>query len=787
MEQALGKHQVTNDRERLTAALRPRYRIERELGSGGMATVYLAEDLKHHRQVAIKVLKPELATAVGPERFLREIEIAAKLTHPHILTLIDSGQTKGFLYYVMPYVEGESLRDRLQRERQLPLEDAISIVAQVADALSHAHRLGIVHRDIKPENILFEASHAVVADFGIARAVSAAGGERLTETGIAVGTPAYMSPEQASGAEQVDGRSDLYALACLLYEMLGGDPPFTGSSVQAILARHLLDPPPSLRSLRAALPEAVEPVLLKALAKTPADRYATPTHFAEALAQASHAAERTVPGWRWRPVPVAAAAGVIGAAALGVGWWALTASDLPTEQIRSLVVLPLDNLTGDPEQEYFVEGMHEALTVDLARISALRVISRTSAMRYRGTDKSVPEIARELGVDGVIEGSVAREGDQVRITLQLIHGPLDHHLWADTYQRELRNVLALQSDVARAITEQIEVTLAPHEAGRLATNRQVDPAAYDEYLKGQYEWNKLTREGWEAAIGHFQQSIERDPSYAPAYAMMSFAYSLLGYYSRMPPAVLYSRGLVSADRAVVLDSLLAEAHASLALVKTSFDWDWSAADRASLEAVRLNPNSPMALYARAFFLTWVGRHDEAITVAQQAVELDPVAPWVNTMLGMHYFMARRYDEAIEQLNKVVALEPNYRDGHIWLRYCYAKKKLFEEAARESAIVTGSRQSGWADAWILAVVGKLAEAREVLEQSPNEERRTPYDAYFLAIVLGELGEKDRAFFALEQAYQGRTPLMSLLKVDPRIDALRDDPRFQQLLQRMNFPN
>jgi tetratricopeptide (TPR) repeat protein len=335
---------------------------------------------------------------------------------------------------------------------------------------------------------------------------------------------------------------------------------------------------------------------------------------------------------------------------------------------------------------------------------------------------------------------VAHEGEQVRITVRLIHGPTDQYLWGESYERELHGVLALKSEVARAIAEQIQVTLTPEEAGRLATAGVVDPAAYEDYLKGLYHWNKLNPEGWEAAAGYFQQSSERD-------------------------------------------SALAEAHASLAHVQTSFGWDWAAADRASLEALRLNPNSTMVLFSRALFLSWVGRHEEAIAVAKRAVELDPVAPHVNTWLGMHYFMARRYDEAIGQLNKVLALEPEYRDAHIWLSYSYAKKGLYEEAGSESQIMEGS----WLEAFILALAGRPAEARKLAEQIPDERSETPNGNFFLAVVLGELGERDRAFALLEQAYHGRSALMSVMKVDPRIDSLRDDPRFEALLRRLDFPN
>ena len=388
--------------DRLQQALGGRYRIERELGRGGFATVYLATDLKHQREVALKVLHPELALALGSQRFLREIAMVAQFRHPHILPLYDSGDADGLLYYVMPFIEGESLRQRLEREPQLPLEDALRITREVADALGYAHGLGVVHRDVKPENILFEAGHAIVADFGIARAVQAAGTQRLTETGLAVGTPAYMSPEQAAGDPALDGRSDVYSLACVLYEMLGGAPPFTGPSPQAVLAAQIADPVPQLRALRPTMPAGVERALERALAKEAAQRYATAEELVQHLTRASTAEsiaaefrrERT--RRRWRAVLTAAGAVLV----VAVGWWTVSVvARAGGPRIRSLAVLPLQNLSGDTAQDYFVLGMYDGLIGELDQITALRVISRTSSQVYQGTRKTVPQIARELNVD----------------------------------------------------------------------------------------------------------------------------------------------------------------------------------------------------------------------------------------------------------------------------------------------------------------------------------------------------------------------------------------------------
>jgi serine/threonine-protein kinase len=443
---------MTDLLDRLKTALADRYAIERELGSGGMAVVFLARDQKLGRQVALKVLRPELAASLGAERFLREIEIAAKLTHPNILSLHDCGEANSLLYYVMPYVEGESLRDRLKREKQLSIDDALQVTREVADALGHAHSLGIVHRDVKPENILFEAGHAVVADFGIARAITAAGGEQLTATGVAVGTPAYMSPEQAAGEWEPDSRTDIYALGCLLYEMLGGEPPYTGPSAQAILARKSMDPIPSLKVVRETVPDAVEQATTKALAKTPADRFATAAQFAEALF-----AESTV----------------------------------PETETQSIVVLPFENLSPDPDNEYFADGLTEELITDLSQVSKLRVVSRTSAMMFKGARRSMQSIAREIGVQYALEGTVRKAGTSLRITAQLIDTSCDVHVWAGKFSGTLDDAFDIQENVSREIVDALKVKLTPEEDQRMAARPVDSVVAYDSYLRAVSEIHGL--------------------------------------------------------------------------------------------------------------------------------------------------------------------------------------------------------------------------------------------------------------------------------------------------------
>jgi len=476
---------MTDQLDRLKTALADRYAIEREIGRGGMATVYLAEDSKHRRPVAIKVLDPELAHALGAGRFLREVEVTAKLTHPHILTLIDSGEADGFLYYVMPYIEGETLRERMSREGQLPLDDALQVTRDVAAALSCAHSHGVIHRDVKPENILLSAGEAVVADFGIARAISEAGGEHLTETGISIGTPAYMSPEQATADHQLDGRSDIYSLGCVLYEMLVGEPPHTGPTAQALLAKKLSEPTPRVSLVREMVPEAIDLALVRAMAKAPADRFATAERFVEALT--SEQVDRTAPPTRAARRATVAVLITIATVALVVivALLAWPRSQQPARPPR-LVVLPFENL-GPPEDEYFADGMTDAITARIANMAGLQVISRASAVQYKNTDKTPMQIGEELGVGYLLEGTVQRErpGDptsRVRIFPKLIDVSTDAHLWAGTFDENMTELFRVQSGIAEQVASVLEVRILGVERQAVVARPTASQEAYDAYL-----------------------------------------------------------------------------------------------------------------------------------------------------------------------------------------------------------------------------------------------------------------------------------------------------------------
>ena len=739
----------TDRLERLNAALAGRYAVERELGRGGMATVYLADDLKHRRKVAVKVLQPELASIIGPDRFLREIEIAAKLNHPHILALYDSGRVDEFLFYVMPYVKGQSLRHRLHREKPLPIEEAIAVTRDAALALDHAHAQGVIHRDVKPENILLYEGEAMVADFGIALAVSGTAG-RLTERGVWVGTPEYMSPEQALGEESLDARSDVYSLGCVLYELLAGEPPYTGPTAQAVIAKRLAGPTPRVRLLRATVPGGVEQVLLKALATAPADRFASAAAFAEALAQ-----PRAV-----RPTP------------------------------KSIAVLPFTNLSPDPENEYFADGITEDVIAQLSKISALKVISSTSVMPLKRREQSLREIGARLEVAAVLEGSVRRDGDRVRIVAQLIDAETDHHLWAETYDRQLTDIFMIQTDVALRIAAALRAELSPDERSRLGKEPTRDPQAYKLYLQGRHCAFRYTQEGIRKGIECFQHAIVKDPGYALAYVGLALAYTELGLghgAGALKPRPAYQQARKAVSKALELDDGLGEAHGMLAFLKFVCDFDWTGAELEFKRAFELNPGSADVYDLYGHMLSALERYDEAVDALTRAQQLDPLAH--RSDLAATLLRAGRYDEAVRAAALVIDLDPHYSMGHATLGWVYLKNGMYAkglaELERAQALAPGNTlfvaQLGQA----YALVGQVERARDVLGRLQELSRQRYVSPYHMAYVHTGLGEPDRAMDSLERAYEERAGEVYGIKGSFLFITLRSHPRFTALLRKMNL--
>ena len=739
----------------LTTALAGRYHVVREIGRGGMAAVYLADDPKHHRQVAIKVFNADLAEVLGKDRFLREIELTAGLAHPHILPLYDSGVADGIAYYVMPFVEGKTLREYLAEKGRLPLDDALRIVKGVADALAFAHRKGIIHRDIKPENVLLQGGHPLVADFGIARALSLAGDVALTQTGMVVGTPSYMSPEQTVGDSNVDARSDIYSLACLLFEALTGAPPFRGGTVADVARRRLTEAAPRLRSSAVNIPAAIDDAVARALARDPKDRFSTAEEFATALnVQAARTGE---------------AAGS-------------TAARPPT---KGLVVLPFANLSPDPENEFFADGLTEEVIADLSGISALRVISRTSAMHFKGTNKALRTIAGELNVRYVLEGSVRRAGSSLRVTAQLVEADTDSHVWAEKYSGSVDDVFAIQEEISRKIVTALQVKLSDTESRKVAERPIDSPAAYDCYLQAHHEMMRFTPASLDRAekladaglalIGdnplllatrglvswyYLNFSIRPEERYLDEAA--SFAARAL---AQDPEAYLgiYLRGLVAAKRGDIEGAVrdIRQARtlkpgdaATLELMRYLFTAGHISA--AVLEdGQRSDPLNPLVWAQTAWAWFTLGQLAESEVAARRALDLsepgNPTRTYIASILGTLGLK----DEAISVLMQVSAALGGSPYGSI------------------SGFLARAMQ-GDAD-------GAVGYVTPLLEQSAHW---VEYLAWMLAEGYALIGRRDDALRWLRKSVdQGFINYPFLAERDPYLVSLRGDPEFKELLEQV----
>ena len=773
--------------DRLKSALSERYAITRVLGRGGMATVYLAEDLRHHRNVAVKVLEPDLAQAIGSSRFLREIEIAARLTHPNILPLHDSGEADGLLYYVMPYIEGESLRERLTREKQLPVEEAVRIIREVADALSCAHSQGVIHRDIKPENILLAADHAVVSDFGIARAIDAAGTERLTGTGLAVGTPAYMSPEQATGERGVDARSDIYALGCVLYELLAGEPPYAGPTPHVVIAKLMADPVPSVRRLRDTVPARVDQALVKALAKAPADRFMTAADFSAALDRASSLPSigrgLTVRGRR-----AVALAVVLVVLLSGGAWLVIRAGLFGGPQLDSIAVLPFDNLSRDAEQEDFVDGMHDALIGRLAQIGALQVTSRTSTLRFKNTSKSIGEIAGELGVGAVVEGSGPKAGGSARIQGRRIQaGPRERHLWVQTFDRDTRAMLTLQGDVAEAIARQIGVRLTSGEKARLAASRDVDPLAHEALLRGQRAQRKNTAAGFDEAMRHYESAVRQDPNYAVAHLAIGGVWNARARLGMLPTEEAFQKAEPSIIRAREIDSTMVQLRRGFADVRI-WQWDWTGAEREYRRVLETDPNDANTLSDYAMLLVAVGRPAEATALMERAVKRDPLNTGTMLQSAVLSEFVGRYDEAEAQFRALLQIQPRMRQARWGLWAIFHEQRRYAEAYGEvksyfgvldDRRTIGALERGYAEG------GYPVALRRAAEELAARSRTINVRSYTVAMLYARADERELALDWLERSFDARDVNVRYLRVLASFSGLRGHPRYEALLRRMDL--
>ena len=781
----------------LQSILEDRYRFERELGRGGMAQVWLAHDLRHDRPVALKILRPDIAAALGADRFLREIRLTARLQHPNILPVLDSGaatDARGaqLLWYTMPCVEGEALRSRLSRERQLPVPDAIAIVREVADALDCAHQRGIIHRDVKPENILLGGGHALLADFGIAKLIAGdrADAGALTSTGLALGTPAYMSPEQAVGDPAVDARTDVYALGCVLYEMLAGEPPYTGPTAQAIVAHRLTDPVPSVRRARESVPGAVEAALTRALAKVPADRFATAGAFAAALADAP-AGEPVAPsaGMRWwRPV---AFAGVLGLVAAGV-WLRHPAAAPPRDRSPiPLAVLPFRALSVSGDSGVLTIGIPDAIITRLAGLHQLRLRPTSSILRYQGADTDPQATARELGVDYVLAGTVQSTADRLRVSVQLLRATDGGALWGAHYDLARQDLLTLQDSIAERVSGALAVRMNVVEQERLYRRYTDNAAAYEWYLRGRAELAHISEEGTRAAISSFDRALALDSSYALARAGLAMASAdmHLRFAAGDEVKPWGERAEREAARALELDSELAEAHLARAAVARKAEFDWGLTLEESRKALELNPTLDLARYFRAAAFYHLGLMERAGEEVRQTPQVDPQDR--NEQLrttGVIAFLEGRNADAIHYLEETRRTGSRaYTDSYLSQAYFYAGDTLraFQllDTLRLSSSTPAVARARSALASFLASRGDRATAERLIAEVIGSGYMDHHVAYSLGAAYAQLGRLTDAREWLDRSVATGFACYPWYARDPLLEPLRRDPGSRPFLEQL----
>jgi len=791
------------------------YRIAEKIGAGGMGEVYRAHDEHLSRDVAIKVLPSGTLSDQSARRHLRNEALAlSKLNHPGIATIYDFDTQDGVDFLVMEYIPGITLSEKLAG-RPLAEKEVIALGMQLAEALAAAHAEGVVHRDLKPGNLRVTGDGRLkILDFGLAKlrvpVMPSAATESIDQLAM-VGTLPYMAPEQLLG-EEADVRTDIHAAGAVLYEMATGQRPFGKMEHAQLIMAILRQAPAPPAQLNPQVPAELERLIGKCLEKEPENRYQSAKELAVDLRRLGTPSSVTA-SWRVVERPRStvrrkvllslAGVPVVTAVLLGLnvvsGWRERLLGKKAGAGIHSLAVLPLANLSGDPEQEYFADGMTEELITDLSKIGSLKVISRTSVMQYKDARKPLREIGRELGVDGVIEGSVRRVGDRVRITAQLIYAPSDTHLWAESYDRDLHDVLKLQGEVAQVIANEINAKVTPQEQARLSGKRPIDPAAYQAYLQGRYYWNKRTEEDIQKAIGYFQQAINKDPNYALAYAGLADSYLILSIYSSAPWQETYRQAKAAATKALEIDDNLAEAHATLAATRAGEHWDLEGALTEGARAIQLNPNYATGHQWYAEYLICSGDADKAIAEIRRAQEMDPLSLVINSTYGRILFQARRYDDALAQAQKTLEMDANFYPGHQLLADVYEQRDMFEEAitegqraatlAGETAEEAGRRALLLKSAYEKnGAKGYWQERLQLAMKDAKQSKDLPYELadsspYQLAVLNARVGRNEAAVGLLQKAFNEPDYGLYYLKTSPALDGLRSDPRVVSLMLRI----
>ncbi|MBA4313676.1 MAG: hypothetical protein C0417_13720 [Chlorobiaceae bacterium] len=727
------------------------YKIIDKLGEGGMGVVYKAEDTKLKRNVALKFLPPHISVDDEvKQRFIHEAQAASALNHTNICSIHTIEEFDQQQFIDMEFVEGKTL-GMLLKEKELSLKEVVDIALQIAEGLNAAHKKEIVHRDIKPDNIMVTDERLVkIMDFGLAKLK---GSSKLTKTHSTLGTLSYMSPEQARG-EEVDQRSDIFSLGVVLYEMITGRRPFKGEHEAAIIYSLVNETPEPLARYKSNIPDELQRIVDKALEKNQEMRYQQIDELQVDLKKLSTGIESPI-----------------------------------RRQLPSIAVLPFTNLSADKEQEYFCDGMAEEIINALTQVEGLRVVARTSAFSFRGKEIDIREIGEKLNVETVMEGSVRKSGNRLRITAQLINVADGYHLWSERYDREMQDIFAIQDEISLTIVDKLKVKLLKEEKAKLVKRYTDDLEAYALYLKGRYFWYRRYEGGLQKGIECFQQAIDEDPLYALAYVGIADCYNQFGLWGFLPPNEAYPKAKAACAKALEIDDTLAEAYASLGWIKTFYDWDKAAAEKAFKRAIDLNPNYATVHYYYGLFLGGIGCCIEAITELKKSVELDPLCLVHNAVLGFEFYCERQFDESIEQLHKTLEMDPNFAVTCLFLGLSYMGKDRWEEAIASlkkfASLWQGSPFTIGFLGFAYGMSGQKDEAMSMLDQLTKLSQQRYVSSFYKALIYVGLGNKDQAFEYLDRAYDERESWMVSLKIAPLMDTLRSDPRYEALLRKMGL--